>query len=1531
MEIAVDRLTSLIEYAKQTVLLRSKPVLSIAQHKQFRLYEEEIRELPGLHLGGEDEDGEVWLKLYRQSRAAAPAIESALLSVWCGDISNPLTMPALRTAVEVESLVAIGYAGNQNPSKEEAATTALAGFAHRQTVEELYDAYLTSLWHPWAERQKKVIASIELYGKLFALIQQLQGSLVDSPVELVWGAGVAVWKADEAAVEYPLITRLVELSLNEVDMSIEVRPRSTSARLEIEPFANLDAPGIPQLERAWADWTKAEDYAFSPLACETFDGVLRSAVTLLHEEGVYWPEQHPVGDRALPKADAHLKVTDTWVLFSRPRTAGPLVDDLDKFLKSLKTLTTGLSEAVTTLVADPAEEHADVTLPAFRGLSPVDGDGASAGGEVADLFFPMPYNDEQVRTVQLLEVNPGVVVQGPPGTGKTHTIANIICHYLAHGKKVLVTSMKDPALSVIAEKLPEAIRPLAVSMLTSEAEGMKQFEHSIARIATEIVQVDKRAHRQQIVESEHQIQHLHADLARTAAQIKKWAAANLTPITLDGETIQPYEWAQRVVAATEDIGWLTDAISVGEEHAPLFTDEDLMELRSARKTLREDLAYLGKHVPQLTDFPSPSAIHAAHQDLSHAEELRQKEAEGTVPGLADRSAQTLERARALSEKTADAREAVQSLETDSAAAWRKSFLLFLQQPSQGDIKAILEGVKGEVLALNGARTKFITAPVDLGEASPLTDAEILEGIRNKAEGERPFGLLGVLGKGEQKRKLATVKVSGQPPQSDAEWKHVLDFVLFQQAITKVLGKWSAIAAEVPLPQIDAAPERLSVMVKACEELQRLQQLQLDVQAIKNEGKAVLPEWNIRFGPALPTRELGELHEWLTHHLTKSRLAQTWATKEALLTTVTSSEGPVAERLRAFATAMIGSPTVADTAIQTEWSALTDEVRRVHALSGQLKTVQQVSATIAESGAPAWAACLQCQACTGASDPLVPDNALTVWKLRRLTTFLESSNRHEELKGLSQKRADAEVLLAKLYQQVVEKRTWLKLAENATPQVSAALEAFRRAIRKIGKGTGVRASRFRADAREASAIATKAVPCWIMPHYRISESLPSELSLFDLVIIDEASQSDLSALPAILRAKKVLIVGDDKQVSPEGIGLEEDKVRNLMERFLKNQVSIYRQQLSPERSIYDLFNVAFSHSKVMLREHFRSVGPIIEYSKREFYNGELRPLRLPKSSERLDPPLVDVFIRAGLRTGKENHAEADYIIGEIERIVADPQMTGRSIGVVTLLGPEQGKLIWDKLTRKLDTASIQKHRIAVGDARTFQGKERDIIFLSLVAAPGNVKASTQEMIGQRFNVAASRARDRMYLVRSVELDDLSAADVFRSGLLRHFKAPFGQAPEEVQDLRKLCESPFEEEVYDLLTERGYRVTPQVPVGSYRIDLVVEGETDQRLAIECDGDRYHGPDQWDNDTRRQRILERAGWTFWRCFASTFVMEREAVMEDLFETLKKRDIHPTAPDVSHVSRYVETIEISPPPLAQSGVFEDGERAELGTLWLS
>jgi very-short-patch-repair endonuclease len=269
----------------------------------------------------------------------------------------------------------------------------------------------------------------------------------------------------------------------------------------------------------------------------------------------------------------------------------------------------------------------------------------------------------------------------------------------------------------------------------------------------------------------------------------------------------------------------------------------------------------------------------------------------------------------------------------------------------------------------------------------------------------------------------------------------------------------------------------------------------------------------------------------------------------------------------------------------------------------------------------------------------------------------------------------------------------------------------------------------------------------------------------------------------------------------------------------------------------------------------------------------------------------------------NLAEARFIVDEIKSILSNPLTTDRSIGVVSLLGDEQALKIWDMLTEdeEIGPEKIEQHRITCGNPRVFQGKERDIMFLTMIVDSTQCTALSGAMYEQRFNVAASRARDRMYLVRSVEKEHLSQADKLRRGLLQHFSSPYAQDETRVVDLRKLCESPFEHEVYDELIKRGYRVVPQVKVGSYRIDMVVEGHNDLRLAVECDGDRYHGPDKWADDMQRQRILERAGWIFWRCFASSFVRRRNDMVADLLRTLAECGIEPIGSE--NASRSVHT----------------------------
>jgi len=411
------------------------------------------------------------------------------------------------------------------------------------------------------------------------------------------------------------------------------------------------------------------------------------------------------------------------------------------------------------------------------------------------------------------------------------------------------------------------------------------------------------------------------------------------------------------------------------------------------------------------------------------------------------------------------------------------------------------------------------------------------------------------------------------------------------------------------------------------------------------------------------------------HFNCHLLESTWSQKESFKHLLAGCSGRICDDLKIFINEKLGNASITELQLQSEWSRLMEELHRIHNLAPYFADVKEICKRISKSGAPKWAERLSTEELQGAVDYLLPDDWQYAWRLRRLANYAVSRfGYHKKFKALAVKRSEIERDLSSAYKDIIARRVWLKLADNATPDVKAALQSYRAAITKIGKGTGKRAIRYRQDAKRSTLKINKAIPCWIMSHYRVSTELPAEFASFDLVVIDEASQSDLSALPAILRANKLLVVGDDQQVSPEGIGLEENKIKNLMEQHLRDQVDIYRQEMSPERSIYDLFKVVFADSQVILREHFRCVGPIIEYSKREFYNNELKPLRLPKSSERLDPPLIDIIVENGFRKNKDNPGEARFIVNEIKKICDDASMKNLSIGVVSLLGNEQARRI-----------------------------------------------------------------------------------------------------------------------------------------------------------------------------------------------------------------------------------------------------------------
>ena len=486
-----------------------------------------------------------------------------------------------------------------------------------------------------------------------------------------------------------------------------------------------------------------------------------------------------------------------------------------------------------------------------------------------------------------------------------------------------------------------------------------------------------------------------------------------------------------------------------------------------------------------------------------------------------------------------------------------------------------------------------------------------------------------------------------------------------------------------------------------------------------------------------------------------------------------------------------------------------------------------------------------------------------------------------------------------------------------------LMAWADATKRVGKGTGKNAEKNRRAAREHMEHCRSAIPVWVMPLYRVAETVEPGADKYDVVIIDEASQSGPDALFLQFLAKKIVVVGDDKQISPLSIGTSLQEVDWLREQYIKDIP--HKDALGPTSSFFDLAGILFS-GRIVLREHFRCMPEIIGFSNSQFYSATpLIPLRQypPKCLE----PVKTYHVANGYRDGgtkaPRNLPEADAIVAKIKECCGSPEYDGKTMGIISLLGEYQARLIDDMLLKAIGPEEMAKRNIVCGDAYAFQGDERHVMFLSMVAAPQGTEGTSLVALntpeaGRRFNVAASRAMDQMWLFHTPTLNDFGNHECLRYRLLEYcqnYKRPLPGVDFEIQQLRtianttnrakfrkpgeynaqysKYFDSWFEVDVFLKIADRGYQVRPQFEVAKYFIDLVIEGATN-KLAVECDGDRWHSePEQRERDIDRERILKRSGWTFWRVRGGEFYFNPSKAFEPLWQKLDELGISPGGKD--------------------------------------
>jgi very-short-patch-repair endonuclease len=428
---------------------------------------------------------------------------------------------------------------------------------------------------------------------------------------------------------------------------------------------------------------------------------------------------------------------------------------------------------------------------------------------------------------------------------------------------------------------------------------------------------------------------------------------------------------------------------------------------------------------------------------------------------------------------------------------------------------------------------------------------------------------------------------------------------------------------------------------------------------------------------------------------------------------------------------------------------------------------------------------------------------------------------------------------------------------------------------------------------------KSVRIWLLTPEVVSEIIPLQVGLFDIVIFDEASQMYVEkGIPSIIRAKKVVIAGDHKQLRPSNLGAGRIEIdEELIEEDAEITVAL------EEESLLDL--ARFKYQDVLLNFHYRSqYEELIAFSNYAFYKGRLYVS--PNVTKPAKPPIEFIRVNDALWVNRSNYQEAREVISLLKQFFEN-RTGAETIGIITFNSSQRDlidDLIDEESVKNPSFASAVKAEISrkengediglfVKNIESVQGDERDVIIFSIGYAKNengrlvrNYGWLNQKGGENRLNVAISRARKKVYIVSSFDPSELQVEDAKNDGprilkkYLQYAQAisnsdnetakqlllSFGDA--ENNDANISFDSDFENQVYDELVELGYTVETQVGIGGYSIDLAIKRDSKYILGIECDGKLYHSSKSArERDYHRQKYLESRGWRIHRIWSTNW----------------------------------------------------------------
>lgn len=1341
------------------------------------------------------------------------------------------------------------------------------GFEDNPQRKQLLESWMAKR-AKWVEDETPAYRAMTLFEKLYALQAQIERE--SERLELMLGDGLLIWQPKGGnPINHPVLLLRLELHFNpeipEFTLVQTDRPPELYTAL-FQSIPGVNASAIASCRDA------LDQYGWHPLAGEDTSKFFKRLVTLLSPYGEFAAENTPQKNKDGPR------ITRGPVLFLRNRTLG-FSTALESILEDLPGRD-DLPSSLTNIVGIASKARRQEGEPSTSLFS-------SPNGEDEHILLSKPANAEQLEIARRLEKEGAVLVQGPPGTGKTHTIANLLGHLLAQGKSVLVTSHTAKALNVLREMVVEPLQPLCVSVL-DDSTSREQMEHSVDAITERLASSNADTLEREAAAQTRQRIELLRQLRETRQRLSEARYDEYRSIVLAGKQFLPSEAARFVKDQQATSSWIPTPVKPGEP-LPLSQGE-LVELYRTNVTVTaKDEQEIGLFLPDPDKLVAPAdfeylvaeRVRLQHEDLGYRRDL-------WTGAAKDRSQDALEQLQAcLTSAIAPLRESTRWC-LAAIAAGREGGP---RRQAWEDLLTEIQGVNALAAQAHPLLPKydpFLPEDSQPGRVEKVLDAV----IAHLEQGGKLSGLM-LLMHHDWKTLIENIRVQGRSPEVLEHFVALRMFLHLQMARLNLLGRWQR--QMVPLGGPDATalgpePERNCIQfvyqIRQCLDWFPITWVPLE-RALTEQGFL----WNAF---------LAEMPVVLAEHGVLMRLREAVFEKLPLVVAAEVNRRALAlneSRLRsverqielngagAAKAEVLQQLLIAVKRLDAQgYSQAFNQLIHLHGQRNDLQRRHELLVKL-DKVAPVWATAIRDRLGIHGGRDLSGDSLLA-WQWRQLQDELDARTR-TSLEDLQERIARLSTELQRVTADLVEKKAWAAQARRTTLEQRQALQGWKALMKKVGKGKGKRVPRLLAAARQLIPMCQTAVPVWIMPLSRVVENFDPRRNRFDVVIIDEASQADVIALTAVYMGSQVVVVGDHEQVSPMAVGQNLDEIQHLIDEYLKD---IPNHELYDGKfSVYELAQTTFE--PVCLREHFRCVSPIIQFSNSLSYDGKIKPLR-DASEVRRKPHTIAYRVRSSVANGHTNEEEALTVASLLAAATEQLEYRGATFGVISMVSDEGTTMrIGELLRRHLSTEEYVKRRIQCGNAAQFQGDERDVMFLSMVDIPsGNGplplrQEGAENMFKKRFNVAASRARDQMWVVHSMDPEtDLKPGDIRRK-LIEHAKDPYTLV--RLLDAKEQhTESEFEKQVLRRLVQASYRVIPQWPVGAYRIDLVVEGNG-KRLAVECDGDRWHPREKLEEDMARQAILERLGWRFVRIRGSQFFRNPEQALEVVFSRLQALDI--------------------------------------------